>query len=129
MDTFLAHYADIRDPAQHSRVSAQLGEQGLVTFSGIADRAALVAVARRLLTIRPHRDAGPDGVTVITDTHTKDAGYAAFTDAELVPHTDGSTARAALPVRTPVTVGPCAGIWPAWTWAGGAVPSHRWRDG
>lgn len=91
MDTFLAHYADIRDPAQHSRVSAQLDEQGLVTFSGIADRAALVAVARRLLTIRPHRDAGPDGVTVITDTHTKDAGYAAFTDAELVPHTDGSS--------------------------------------
>ncbi len=91
MDTFLAHYADIRDPAEHPRVAALLREQGLVTLSGIADRAALVAVARRLLIIRPHRDAGPDGVTVITDTRASAAGYAAFTDTELVPHTDGSS--------------------------------------
>ena len=91
MDIFHAHYADIHDPAQQPRVAAQLRDQGLVTFSGIADRAALVAVARRLMTIRPHRDAGPDGVTVIADTQTGAAGYAAFTDAELVPHTDGSS--------------------------------------
>ena len=35
------------------------------------------------MTIRPHRDAGPDGVTVITSTHAEDSGYAGFTDAEL----------------------------------------------
>jgi hypothetical protein len=29
----------------------------------------------------------------------------------------------------PITVGPGAGIWPAWIGAGGAVPSHRSRDG
>ena len=91
MDTFQAHYADIRDPAQHPRIAAQLRERGLVTFSGIADRAALAAVARRLMAIRPHRDAGPDGVTVITDTQASTFGYAAFTDAELFPHTDGSS--------------------------------------
>jgi len=62
-----------------------------VTFSGIAEPAALAAAARRLMAIRPHRDAGPDGVTVITDTRANDAGYAAFTDAELIPHTDGSS--------------------------------------
>ena len=71
MDIFQAHYADIHDPAQQPRIAAQLRDQGLVTFSGIADRAALVAVARRLMAIRPHRDAGPDGVTVITDTQTE----------------------------------------------------------
>ena len=43
------------------------------------------------MSIRPHRDAGPDGVTVITDTQTTDPGYAAFTDAELIPHTDGTS--------------------------------------
>jgi hypothetical protein len=41
-----------------------------VTFSGIIDRAALVAAAQRLMAIRPHRDAGPDGVTEIVGTGT-----------------------------------------------------------
>jgi hypothetical protein len=91
MDTFQAHYADIGDPAQEPRVTARLRDQGMVTFSGITDRAALAAVARRLMTIRPHRDAGADGVTVITGTGSKASGYAAFTDAELIPHTDGSS--------------------------------------
>lgn len=91
MDTFRAHHADILDPAQEPRVLAMLREHGLVTFTGITDRAALADVARRLMSIRPHRDAGPDGVTVITDTGTTDPGYAAFTDAELIPHTDGTS--------------------------------------
>ncbi len=60
MDTFQAHYADIRDPAHQPCIAAQLRERGLVTFSGITDRAALAAMARRLMTIRPHRDAWSD---------------------------------------------------------------------
>jgi Taurine catabolism dioxygenase TauD, TfdA family len=91
MDTFRAYHADILDPAQQSRVIALLREHGLVTFTGITDRTMLASVARRLMSIRPHRDAGPDGVTVITDTQTTDPGYAAFTDAELIPHTDGTS--------------------------------------
>jgi alpha-ketoglutarate-dependent taurine dioxygenase len=91
MDTFRACYADILDPAQQPRVIALLREHGLVTFTGIIDRATLASVARRLMSIRPHRDAGPDGVTVITDTGTTGPGYGAFTDAELVPHTDGTS--------------------------------------
>jgi hypothetical protein len=91
MDTFRAYHADILDPAQQPRVIALLREHGLVTFTGITDRATLASVARRLISIRPHRDAGPDGVTVITDTQTTDPGYGAFTDAELIPHTDGTS--------------------------------------
>jgi Taurine catabolism dioxygenase TauD, TfdA family len=91
MDTFRAYHADILDPAQQPRVIALLREHGLVTFTGITDRTTLASVARRLTSIRPHRDAGPDGVTVITDTQTTDPGYAAFTDAELIPHTDGTS--------------------------------------
>src|SRR5580700_11319374 len=91
MDTFRAHHADILDPAQQPRVIALLREHGLVTFTGITSRTELASVARRLMSIRPHRDAGPDGVTVITDTGTADPGYAAFTDAELIPHTDGTS--------------------------------------
>jgi hypothetical protein len=91
MDTFRAHHADILDPAQQPRVIALLREHGLVTFTGITSRIELACVARRLMSIRPHRDAGPDGVTVITGTGTAEPGYAAFTEAELNPHTDGTS--------------------------------------
>ncbi len=91
MDTFRAHHADIQAPDWQSRVTALLDEHGLVTFSGITDRAALADAAHRLMSIRPHRDAAPDGVTVITDSGTTGPGYAAFTDAELIPHTDGTS--------------------------------------
>jgi hypothetical protein len=90
METFQANYSDIRIPGWQPRVVTELGERGLVTFTGITGHTELVALARQLMTIRPHRDAGPDGVTVITSTQAEDSGYAGFTDAELIPHTDGS---------------------------------------
>ena len=91
MDIFQTHYTDIRDPAQRAHIAARLRDKGMVTFSEITSRAVLVTVAQRLMDIRPHRDAGPDGVTVISGTGVAGAGYAAFTDAELIPHTDGSS--------------------------------------
>lgn len=75
MDFFDAHQADILDPAQQPRVTALLRAHGLVTFTGNTDRTTLVGAALRLMSIRPHRDAGPDGVTVITDTQTTTPGY------------------------------------------------------
>lgn len=103
MDTFRAYHADILDPAQQPRVVALLREHGLVTFTGITDRTELASAAHGLTRIRPHRDAGPDGVTVITDTQTTDPGYAAFTDAELIPTPTGP----ACPTR------PTCSCWPA----------------
>ena len=47
-----------------------------MTFSGITDRTELAAVAGRLMAIRPHRDADPDGVTMITCTRTAGPDYA-----------------------------------------------------
>jgi hypothetical protein len=91
MDAFQAYHANIHDPGWESRFVAQLRDRGLVTFSGITGHDALIAVARRLMTIRPHRDAGPDDVTVITGSPAQGSGYAAFTNAELILHTDGSS--------------------------------------
>jgi Taurine catabolism dioxygenase TauD, TfdA family len=91
MDTFQAHHTDIHYPGWQSRVTGQLRHRGLVTFSGVSDRAGLIAVAQSLMTIRPHRDADVDGITVIADTQVQGSSYAAFTDAELIPHTDGSS--------------------------------------
>jgi hypothetical protein len=90
MGTISSSYTDIRDPDWQPRAVAELGERGLVTFTGLTGHAALVALARQLMAIRPHRDAGPDGVTVITSNNAEGSGYAGFTDAELIPHTDGS---------------------------------------
>ena len=36
------------------------------------------------------RDVAGPGVTVITKTRDESSGYKGFTDAELIPHTDGS---------------------------------------
>jgi hypothetical protein len=90
MGTFQANYTDIRDPGWQPRVAAQLGQRGLAAITGINGHAELVALSLQLMTIRPHRDAGRDGVTVIASTQAEESGYAGFTDAELIPHTDGS---------------------------------------
>lgn len=90
MDTFRAYHTDIRAPGWQGHAAAQLRERGLVTFSGITERAGLIDIARQLMAIRAHRDADPDGVTVITNTQDGSSGHTGFTDAELIPHTDGS---------------------------------------
>jgi alpha-ketoglutarate-dependent taurine dioxygenase len=92
METFRAYYTDIHASDWQQQAAAQLREQGLLTFSGITERAALIALARQLMTIRPHRDADADGVTVITKVQNESSGFTGFTDAELIPHTDGSAA-------------------------------------
>ncbi len=91
-DTFLAHYADIHDSSHHAHINRQLRDHGLATFGGIRDRATLLTAARPLLTVRPHRDAGPDGITVITSrADASTPGYAAFATTGLSPHTDGTS--------------------------------------
>ena len=90
METFRDYYTDIHASGWQRHAAAQLHERGLVTFSGITDCTGLMDIARQLMAIRPHRDAGPDGVTVITRTQDESSGYTGFTDAELIPHTDGS---------------------------------------
>ncbi len=90
MDTFSARDAVRDGPGWRARVAGQLREDGLAVLTGIDGRAALTVLARELMTIRPHRDAAPDGVTEITETRTATTGYAAFTTAGLVPHPDGT---------------------------------------
>jgi hypothetical protein len=83
---------DLRGPGGTGQLIRELRQDGLAVFSGVADRADLREVAARLLTAYSHPDSGPDGVTVITgsgDEHGR--GLAAFTRAELQPHTDRST--------------------------------------
>lgn len=92
METFQAYHTDIHASDWQQQAAAQLRQRGLLTFSGITERTGLMGLARQLMTIRPHRDADADGVTAIANTRDESSGYAGFTDAELIPHTDGSAA-------------------------------------
>jgi hypothetical protein len=45
METFQAYYTDIHAPGWEQHTAAQLRERGLVTFSGISERAGLIDLA------------------------------------------------------------------------------------
>lgn len=76
MDTFRAQHVQLGEPGWQPHIAAHMRDEGVVTFSGVTSRAVLVAIARQLMTIMPHRDADSDGVTVITGTQAKGPGYA-----------------------------------------------------
>jgi hypothetical protein len=83
---------DLGNAEGRDQLVLQLRADGLATFGGVADRAALVAAAGWLMDIYPHRDSGPDGVTVIAGRGDGlRPGLAGFTSAELRPHTDRSS--------------------------------------
>jgi hypothetical protein len=52
MGTFRGYYTDIHASDWQEQAAAQLRERGLLTFSGITERAALIGPARQLMTIR-----------------------------------------------------------------------------
>lgn len=68
-----------------------LAERGLATIDDVHTHEDLLQLAKQLVSIRPHRSAGPDGVSVITDRGDTRSGYAAYSTAGLPPHTDGTS--------------------------------------
>jgi hypothetical protein len=84
---------DVGLPGADRRLVRVLSEVGFVLLEGVAEADALVAVARSIATVVPHRDSRPDGVTLLAD-HGGSAdrsGLAGFGRQELVPHTDRSS--------------------------------------
>jgi hypothetical protein len=72
-------------------IMADLARTGLALVDGVTSSAQLVDLTRSLGgTVVPHRDSGPDGVTVIEDRGAQDAALAGFTRSPLSPHTDRS---------------------------------------
>lgn len=69
-----------------------LRANGLAFVTGVADRASVLGLGRALVTVRPHPDGDPDGVTTIVQrtAAVRHPGMAGFSDRELAPHTDGS---------------------------------------
>lgn len=67
-DLFAAHFLDHEAPGAPARFVEQLREVGLVTLDGLATREAVLSFASRVMTISPHRDSDPDGLTTIRDS-------------------------------------------------------------
>jgi hypothetical protein len=89
---FTDHYVDMGAKDAETTVAARLGRLGLVTLDGLATRKVVLTTARRLLTVAPHRDGDPDGLTVIHDTgrHQGQPSYEGLGSGELAAHTEGS---------------------------------------
>jgi alpha-ketoglutarate-dependent taurine dioxygenase len=85
---------DPGDSRAGERLVALLRDEGLATFEGVADRAAFVRLAHRIMKIWPHRDSDPDGVTAIRDhgAIARLPGYSGFGRGELTVHTESSAA-------------------------------------
>lgn len=83
---------DVSQPQGLARMSELLAVEGLALFHGAHSRTAVVQAASKLLIARPHPDADPDGITVITDRGAAGdlPNGAGFSCHELTAHTDGS---------------------------------------
>lgn len=70
---------------------ADLSRVGLALIDGVSGPDQLTELTHALgARIVPHRDSGPDGVTVIEDRRACVAALAGFTRGALAPHTDRS---------------------------------------
>lgn len=88
-----ARHVDLTSPDADHKVARKLAEVGLVTFSGLASREAVLSLVSRLMTLTPHRDSDHDGLTTIRDTgcQAHRPGFAGFSSGELAAHTERSS--------------------------------------
>jgi hypothetical protein len=56
---------DLRDPRFDQQMMSALADWGIALFQGATGREDFIRKARSLVTVRPHRDSDPDGVTTI----------------------------------------------------------------
>lgn len=92
-DVFASCYVNPNGPEAAEGITQRLREVGLVTVDGLNSRGAVLEFASRVMSVVPHRDSGPDGLTVIEDTGRGAIrpGFAGLGRGELEPHTDGSS--------------------------------------
>ena len=83
---------DVADPLTLGRLRRQVCSHGLAVFDGVRDAGAMLAVARRVMSVTAHPDSDDRGITTITDlgpaAGQPNAG--GFSRRELMAHTDRS---------------------------------------
>jgi hypothetical protein len=81
----------VRQSMAPADIMADLTRTGLALVDSVTGAAQLVELTRSLgATVVPHRDSGPDGVTVIEVRGARDAALAGFARSPVSPHTDRS---------------------------------------
>ena len=97
---------DLRHPGAQARMRQLLAREGLAIFRGARNRAEVLMAAGTLMTVLPHPDSGPDGITAITDLGSagEHPGAAGFSRRELAAHTD----RSGVPVPPALLMTVCA---------------------
>ncbi|MFE7331576.1 TauD/TfdA family dioxygenase [Streptomyces sp. NPDC057565] len=76
------------------RIAEQVRERGLVMVDGLGSRASVLAFARRVMALVPHRHSDPDSLTTIQyiGQGARRPGLAGLGTGELYAHTEGSSA-------------------------------------
>lgn len=89
---FTEHYVDLAAADAEVSIAARIRDSGLATFAGVGGRGDVTALTERIMSVTPHRDSDPDGLTTIRDTGRLGAlpGFAGLGSGELAPHTDRS---------------------------------------
>ncbi|MFB7031689.1 MULTISPECIES: TauD/TfdA family dioxygenase [unclassified Streptomyces] len=74
-------------------VTELLRTRGIATVEGLDTRAKVLAFARQMMTLVPHRDSDPDALTTIRDrgTASRRPGLAGLGAGELLAHTERSS--------------------------------------
>ncbi len=89
----IQHVAVDPDDTRLGQLASLLSRDGVLTFEGVPERATLVHLARRIMSVSHHRDSEDDGITVIRDRGDlvrRRPSYAGFGHDELMVHTEGS---------------------------------------
>jgi alpha-ketoglutarate-dependent taurine dioxygenase len=89
----IQHVAVDLDDTLLAQLTPLLCRDGVLTFEGVPDRAALLSLSRRIMSVSHHRDSEQDGITVIHDRGDlvrRRPSYAGFGHDELIVHTEGS---------------------------------------
>ena len=84
-------HVPVRRLSEPEDVRDDLARTGLALVDTVRDPASMLTLTRRLgAVVVPHRDSGPDGVTIIEDRGARAVALAGFTRSSLFPHTDRS---------------------------------------
>ncbi|MFJ7589572.1 TauD/TfdA family dioxygenase [Streptomyces sp. NPDC097617] len=85
-------YVDPRDDGSGSVIARQLRELGAVTVDGLLSRKAVLGFLQQIMTLAPHPDSDPDGLTTIKDIGcaSRRPGLAGLGSGELRAHTERS---------------------------------------
>ncbi|MFF3088557.1 TauD/TfdA family dioxygenase [Streptomyces nojiriensis] len=90
---FGSHYVDQQAEGADRVIARQVAARGVVMLDGLTSRQAVLDFAQRIMTLMPHPDSDPDGLTTIQNIGlaSRQPGLAGLGSGELNAHTERSS--------------------------------------